>query len=127
MYLVVADETGAQRELTQDDLSALPDQITYSSGTIRSLAVHGVRIGALLGLFPGCRARFVTLVSAEGKHSTLPISELENAVIAYRLDHGPLSAEMGGPFRLLIQDGQRLVSVSSLRRIAFAEEAAIAA
>jgi hypothetical protein len=127
MWLVIADGEGAQRELTQEELAALPQQIVYRSGTIRSLTIHGVRVSSLSSLFPECHARFVTLVSAEGKCRTLPMAELEHAVVAYRLDHGPLSAEMGGPFRLLLQDGQRLVSVSSLRRIVFTDEAAIAA
>jgi hypothetical protein len=127
MWLVVADSAGAQRELTQEELAALPDQITFRSAAFRALTIHGVRVRALLELFPGCRPRFVTLVTAEGKCRTVRFDELENAVVAYRLDHGPLSAEMGGPFRLLVEDGQRLVSVSSLRRIAFSDEAAIAA
>lgn len=51
-------------------------------------------------------ARWLTLhAEADDFHASIPLADVrDKAVVIYRLDHGPLPAKAGGPFRFFIPD-----------------------
>lgn len=64
---------------------------------------HGVSISQLLGdVKPTHSARFAAFHSADGYATSLPLSALEDAIIAYAMNGEPLPAAHGGPARLIV-------------------------
>ena|ERR1051326_4586280 len=128
--LTVVGEVAIARELTFDDLAALPGQIadvaTIAAGrdggavTLRSvLEAVGVRQAAT-------RA---TLESGDGKFvQEAPLAALTTAVLVYRVGDRPLPPEKGGPVRFLIPNLEecnvpgvdRCTNVKALARIRIA-------
>jgi len=73
---------------------------------------------------PVKNAGFVTIF-AEGDYTTsLPLSELldDDVLLAYRFDGEPLSAEHGGPLRLVVPKKYAYKSAKWIRRVHFTEK-----
>jgi hypothetical protein len=89
-------------------LSTLPHQVPDLSQLIPGREGGGVRLHAILekvGLTP--TATYLTLKSTDGKFSaSVPLTAVQNAIVAYRLGDGPLPEKKGGPFRFFIPDIQ---------------------
>lgn len=86
-----------------EDLQALPNQIEDVSRVVPGKVGAGVALSAILarvGLSQG--ATHVYLESEDKSfQATLPLAEVRHAVLAYRLDEGPLPESKGGPVRFL--------------------------
>jgi DMSO/TMAO reductase YedYZ molybdopterin-dependent catalytic subunit len=100
------------RELSFDDLAALPGQID-DVGTLAPGRKGGaVRLGAVLdAAVPEADATAVTLESTDGAFSQeAPLAALREAVVIYRLGEEPLPPEEGGPVRFLIPNLEECLS-----------------
>jgi hypothetical protein len=97
--------------MTSDDLAALPAE--FQVPNVAAYASHlrggsgpigGVRLSGLLRQVQAHpEAIFVNVKSRSGYVATLWRREIEPlAIVAYTRDGGPLSAELGGPFRLIV-------------------------
>ena len=102
--LRIEGEVEQTRTFTFADLAALPDQVTDVGQLVPGREGGGVRLQAILDqVHPASAAAYVTLKSTDGKFSaSVPLEAVRNAIVAYRLDHEPLSEKKGGPFRFLI-------------------------
>ncbi len=96
----------SQATLTFEDLAALPDQIADISDHIPGRNDGGVLLRSVLnraGLKPN--VTHLTCESTDGGFSSsVPLSAVREAIIAYRLGDAPLPADKGGPIRFYIPD-----------------------
>ena len=110
--LFIEGRVRAPRELSFDDLAALPGQIE-DVGTVapgrRGGAVPFLSLLDASGVEAGATA--VTLESTDGSfRQEAPLSALREAVIVYRLGDEPLPPEEGGPVRFLIPNLEECLS-----------------
>jgi DMSO/TMAO reductase YedYZ molybdopterin-dependent catalytic subunit len=119
MILTIEGEGMLRRELSYDELAALPEQVTSSSVLFGGREVVGVRIASLLRLIhPPGSARFMTFVSTDGYSTTLPLAAAAAAILVIRIGEEPLTRERGGPVRLVTGNPDlrsSLKHVSSIR------------
>jgi len=115
-------------ELGYEELQALPGQVADVSQVVPGKPGAGVRLAGALeraGVDP--EASKVLIESTDGSFSaTLPLAEVADAVLVYRLGDGPLPPEKGGPVRFLTPhpdgacdkaDGHACANVKGLGRL----------
>ena len=112
------------RELTIDDLSRVDarHQVPDISRLLPGRQGAAVRLAALAELAGAQAAQFVNVASADGSFTAnLPMAQaLEHGLVLYSLDGEPLPAKFGGPFRLLLTEGEDCsVNVKFLASLAF--------
>lgn len=106
-----------------EELSRLPkeEQIEDVSRRVAGMEGTGVKIkGILKASNPLRQADYVTFHSEDGKFAaSVPLKEaLENGILIYKRDGGPLSPAKGGPIRLVVPHGDNACSnVKSVNRI----------
>lgn len=90
-------------------LSTLDHQVPDIGALVAGREGSGVRLRAILDAAgPAPEASFVTLESADGTFAaSVPIADVEDAVVLHSLGDQALPAELGGPFRFLIPDADR--------------------
>ena len=97
-------------ELTTADLSRVHarHQVPDISSVLQGRRGAAVRLAALAELADTRGARFVHVESADGSFTAnLPLEQaLEHGLVLYSLDGEPLPAKFGGPFRLLLAEGE---------------------
>ena len=110
--LSIEGRVRAPRELSYDDLAALPGQIEDVGALVpgrRGGAVALMTVLEAVGADPG--ASSVVLESTDGSfQQEAPLSALREAVIVYRLGTEPLPAGEGGPLRFLIPNLEECLS-----------------
>jgi DMSO/TMAO reductase YedYZ molybdopterin-dependent catalytic subunit len=89
------------------DLEALPEQLAHRSQLFGGRELHAVPLTSILRrVHPPGSARFLTLRSQDGYSTTLALSDMEGAILVYRLGGDSLTPACGGPFRLVIDPTQ---------------------
>ena len=104
--LEVGGLVGAPRTYDFAGLAALPGQIADVSELAEGREGVAVRLTTLIDRSrPDANAAFITLF-AEGDYSaSVPLAAvIDQAILIYKLDDGPLPAAQGGPIRFLIPD-----------------------
>jgi len=114
-------------ELRFDDLRAMTateltrDFQCVTGWRVESVSWKGVRLRDVLdraGVRPGARAvRFTSFDGAYSESLTLDQARRDDVLVAYELEHEPLSAEHGGPARLYIAPMYGYKSIKWLRSI----------
>lgn len=106
--------------LTVPALLRLPQQaftndfVCLEGWTVPDVRWRGVLLEAVLSLAkPAGRARYVQASAGEFSIS-LPIDRVERVLIATHLDGRALTAEHGGPFRLVVPDGDCFMQIKWL-------------
>lgn len=106
--------------LTTADLECLPQQeltadfICLEGWTVPSLRWSGVLLTTLLSLVgANAEARYVQ-ASAEDFNISLPLDRIERVLIAVRLGGRALPREHGGPFRLVVPEGECFTNIKWL-------------
>jgi DMSO/TMAO reductase YedYZ molybdopterin-dependent catalytic subunit len=109
-------------QLSQADLGALPAsaQVADVAALVPGRTGAAVRLAALLErarVAPG--ARFLDVASSDpGFAISVPLAEVQGALIVYAAGGAPLAAEKGGPFRLLVPGhADECVHVKSVARL----------
>jgi 2-dehydropantoate 2-reductase len=109
--------------LDVEALSKLPDESQVSDIDPLGQGMRGVRVKALLDVAtPALGVDHVTFHSADGKFAaSLSLKQaVDTGVLIYLLDGKPLSADAGGPFRLLTPGlGDLCANVKSVSRMEF--------
>jgi DMSO/TMAO reductase YedYZ molybdopterin-dependent catalytic subunit len=111
---------GRELELTPDDLAALPrdaltDDFTCLEGwTAQDLRWGGVLLRTVLELAAVPPAARWIQASAGDFSAPIPLDAVGQAIIATHLDGQPLSAESGGPARLVVPGSECFTSVKWL-------------
>ena len=102
--LRIEGEVQAPQNLSFDDLQQLSDQVDDIGQFVPGREGSGVRLRAVLDcVSPKETVKYITLESTDGKFSaSVPLDAVRDAIIAYRLEDGPLPAQKGGPFRFFI-------------------------
>ena len=102
--LRIEGEVSTPQAFSFSDLTRLPGQIADVGQFIPGRDGGGVRLRSLLErVSPADSARYMTLESSDGKFSaSLPITAVQDAIVAYRLGDAPLPTKKGGPFRFFI-------------------------
>lgn len=113
--LKVEGSVSKAMEWSYEALSRLPqaDQVNDVSRLVAGMAGSGVRVRALLKESnPLPKADHVTFHSQDGKFAaSVPLQDaVENGVLIYKRDGGPLAAEKGGPIRLIVPHGDNACS-----------------
>lgn len=102
----------ALRELPQRDFTN--DFTCLEGWTVPDVKWGGVPLEDILSLArPSIHARYIHASAGEFGIS-LPIERISRVLIATHLDHQPLSAVHGGPFRLVVPDGDCFMQVKWL-------------
>jgi len=115
-------------ELTAGDLAAVPaeHQVPDVGQLVAGREGTALRFGGLVELSGvAAEARFVHVASADGAFTAnLPLEEVRaHGLVLYGHAGGALPARLGGPFRLLLVDGDDCsVNVKFLSRVEFAVE-----
>lgn len=112
---------------TKEKLASLPAaaQIADVGALVPGRRGAAVRLSALLeraGRLP--TARYVDVASKDPAFAvSVPIAELDEAVVMYAVDGVALAPEKGGPFRLLVPGhADECVNVKQVVRIALSRE-----
>ena len=115
-------------ELTPAALQRLPqrnftnDLICLEGWTVPDVKWGGVLLEAVLSLAkPAAQARYVQASGGEFG-IPLPIDRIERVLIATHLDNRPLPAEHGGPFRLVVPEGDCFMQIKWLDHLELREE-----
>ena len=113
--LKVEGNVGKKMEWSYEALSRLPkaDQVDDVSRLVSGMAGSGVRVRALLKESnPSPKADHVTFHSLDGKFAaSIPLQDaIENGILIYKRDGGPLSDSKGGPIRLIVPHGDNACS-----------------
>ncbi|MEZ6184935.1 MAG: molybdopterin-dependent oxidoreductase [Planctomycetota bacterium] len=99
----------APRALTFFELSTIPmtQQVPDVRARVPGREGRAVQLGALLDMAqPQAGATHVQVSTADGSFtSSVSLEEARRGLLVYAVDGGPLPAERGGPFRLLIPEG----------------------
>lgn len=108
--LTVEGTVQKKREWTYEELSRLPKehQVEDVSRLVAGMEGTGVRIKAVLKESnPLSKADHVTFHSQDGKFAaSISLRDaLENGILIYKRDGGPLSDTKGGPLRLIVPHG----------------------
>ncbi len=112
--------------LDAESLAALPaaDQVDDVGRAVPGKTGRGVRLAALLArVRPRAGAAWLNVASRDASFAvSVPLSELEGAIVAYaRTDGSPLPDQKGGPFRLLVPGhADECVHVKALARMELA-------
>jgi DMSO/TMAO reductase YedYZ molybdopterin-dependent catalytic subunit len=98
------------------------DFICLEGWTVPDVKWGGVLLEAVLSLAkPSAQARYVQ--ASAGEFSIpLPIDRVGRVLIATRLDNRALSAEQGGPFRLVVPDGDCFMQIKWLDHLELRED-----
>ena len=109
MKLIVEGEVNRMRELSFEELAALPRQVPDVGSLVPGKQGGAVWLDAVLeaaGAKPD--ARFATLVADDGAFAvSVPLDAVRtNAIVAYRLGDGPLPEKQGGPARFYVVDAK---------------------
>jgi DMSO/TMAO reductase YedYZ molybdopterin-dependent catalytic subunit len=107
--LRIDGEVTTARELTFDDLAALPAEFQLSDVSRIDPKRQGdaVRLSGLLQLVGALpTSKYLGLHSrSDDFHASIPLAPVrDRAILIYRLDGKPLTAQSGGPFRFFIPD-----------------------
>jgi DMSO/TMAO reductase YedYZ molybdopterin-dependent catalytic subunit len=115
-------------QLTPAALQGLPqrdftsDFICLEGWTVPDVKWGGVLLEAVLSLAkPAAQARYIQ-ASAREFSIPLPMDRVEQVLIATRLDNRALTAEQGGPFRLVVPDGDCFMQIKWLDHLELREE-----
>ena len=114
---------GPALALDRRDLAALPAaaQVPDVGALVPGRKGRGVRLAALLERArPSRAARFLNIASLDPAFAvSVAVDEVrEEGIVVYELDGAPLSAEKGGPFRLLVRGhADECVNVKQLARL----------
>jgi DMSO/TMAO reductase YedYZ molybdopterin-dependent catalytic subunit len=108
--LKVEGNVGKKTEWSYESLSRLPkaDQVDDVSRLVSGMAGSGVRVRALLKESnPLPKADHITFHSLDGKFAaSIPLQDaIENGILIYKRDGGPLPDSKGGPIRLIVPHG----------------------
>lgn len=128
--LVINGFHSAPLSFSYDDLQQFPMSIqpctlvcaAKPTQRISHAQWEGIRLKALLSqseINPA--ARYANLFAANGYSTSLPITALENALIAFKLNGEPLSAAQGFPARLIVPGHYAHKMPLWLRRISLSE------
>jgi DMSO/TMAO reductase YedYZ molybdopterin-dependent catalytic subunit len=102
MILEIEGDGVSRRELSYEQLAAMPEQVAHTSVSFGWREVGGVRVSSVLrAIGLPDRARFVTFMSADGYSTTMPLSAADGALLVIRIGEAPLSVDRGGPVRLV--------------------------
>ncbi len=106
--LRVEGEVSTPHDFSFNDLTRLPGQVADVGQFVPGRDGSGVRLRSLLDwVGPKNSVQYITLESSDGKFSaSLPVTAVQNAIVAYRLGDEPLPAQKGGPFRFFIPHAQ---------------------
>lgn len=121
--LKVEGQVDKKTSWSYEALSQLPkeDQIEDVSRRVAGMEGSGVRVkGIIKASKPAGKADHVTFHSEDGKFAaSVPLKEaMENGILIYKRDGGPLSTAKGGPIRLVVPHGDNACSnVKSVNRI----------
>ncbi|MFT5584673.1 MAG: G3E family GTPase [Cognaticolwellia sp.] len=121
--LTLSDGQGYSAALNRWSLAALPGQVADVSILLPKRQGAGVFLSEIVKLLnPDLQAE-VMLVASDGMVSgPTAVSELGRAVVVYLLDGGELPANKGGPFRILVPEGESAcANVKGLARIELVE------
>jgi DMSO/TMAO reductase YedYZ molybdopterin-dependent catalytic subunit len=107
--LEIAGEVARPRNLSFDDLAAIPAeyQVADVSRLVPGRQGDAVQFAGILKLVePTAAARYLGLhATADDFHASIPLAAVaERALVIYRLDGKPLPAKAGGPVRFFIPD-----------------------
>jgi DMSO/TMAO reductase YedYZ molybdopterin-dependent catalytic subunit len=115
-------------QLTPAALQGLPqrdltnDFICLEGWTVPDVHWGGVLLEAVLSLAkPAAQARYVQASAAEFS-IPLPIDRVGQVLIATRLANRALTAQQGGPFRLVVPDGDCFMQIKWLDHLQLREE-----
>lgn len=113
--LKVEGNVGKRMEWSYEALSRLPktDQVEDVSRLVSGMAGSGVRVRALLKESnPLPKADHITFHSQDGKFAaSIPLQDaVENGILIYKRDGGPLPDSKGGPIRLIVPHGDNACS-----------------
>jgi len=114
---------GPALALDARDLAALPQeaQVPDVGALVAGRKGRGVKLAALLERAqPARTARWLNIASSDAAFAvSVPIDEVRaEGIVVYELDGAPLSAEKGGPFRLLVRGhADECVNVKQLTRL----------
>jgi hypothetical protein len=87
---------------------------------------QGVRFDDLVTrVSPGVRASHATFYSGDGYATSLPLADLNNAIVAYRMNGKPLDPEHGYPARIIVPGRYGYKQPKWLQHIIFNEHAVL--
>jgi DMSO/TMAO reductase YedYZ molybdopterin-dependent catalytic subunit len=119
---------GERLQLIAADIQRFPqraftsDFVCLEGWTVPDVKWRGVLLEAVLALAkPTAQARYVQ-ASAGEFGIPLPIDRIERVLIATHLDNRPLTAEHGGPFRLVVPEGDCFMQIKWLDHLELREE-----
>jgi DMSO/TMAO reductase YedYZ molybdopterin-dependent catalytic subunit len=104
--------------------AALVDETERLSPKVRG---QGVRLSAVLVVAQPAPAATHAVVHDDGEYrACLPLADAGLAVLAHRLDGGPLPDELGGPLRLLVPTSDNAcLSVKRVTRVELTDHAEV--
>lgn len=105
MYLRIMGKVSPECNLSFEDLQKLP-QVEDVSKQVEGRQGAAVRLRSLLeGAQPQPAATHATLASDDGSfRASVPLTDVLDALLVYRLGDQPLPEHLGGPIRFLIPD-----------------------
>jgi sulfane dehydrogenase subunit SoxC len=110
------------RPLSQPWLTEAVGTATWTGTPLAPLLDEaGVRRGALEALFTGLD-NGVEGGTAQAYERSLPLADIEHALLVYEMNGGPLPPQHGFPLRLVVPGWYGMVNVKWLTRIALLEE-----
>lgn len=98
------------------------DFVCLEGWTVPDVKWGGVLLEAVLSLArPAAQAHYVQASAGEFSIS-VPLNRVERVLIATHIDGRPLTAQLGGPFRLVVPDGDCFMQIKWLDHLALREE-----
>lgn len=107
MSIAINGLVNHERVFRFDDLRALP-QVDDVSRLVPGRQGVAVRLAELLQqAAPAAQATHATLASTDGEFTaSVPLDEIRDALLVYRLGNAPLPGHLGGPVRFLVPEAK---------------------
>lgn len=104
--IIITGLVNKPKEFGYSDLALLPDQIKDVSTLAPGREGVGVKLSAIMAVVePKKDVQYITLEAEGDFAASIPLDAvLDQAIVWYGLDGGPLPVEKGGPIRFLIPD-----------------------
>jgi DMSO/TMAO reductase YedYZ molybdopterin-dependent catalytic subunit len=126
--LEVSGEVENPRTFSVEDLNAIPSIVSVSDfhcvegWSILDNPWEGILFRTIAKIVkPKSNAKYVTFECEDGYTTSLPLADLlgDDVSLAYKLGDKPLSAERGGPLRLIVPKKYAYKSAKWIRKIKF--------
>lgn len=114
--IVLVDAGGVEIPLSRGALMALPGQVPDVGAVVAGKRGTGVQLIEVLSL-AGEGAAYIVCAGDGLTTAVLAIEGVGESVLVHTLDGVPLSAEQGGPFRVVQASGSNCANVKAVTRI----------